>query len=70
MPREHEALPQNHDLDRLLRESAEAVKRMTLEQRQSMHEAQCKSWVIGELMLAHPEMSREEAERIYERAKP
>lgn len=29
--------------------------------------AQRKSWVIGEMMLERPEMSREEAEAIYER---
>ena len=28
--------------------------------------AQRKSWVIGEMMLEHPEMTREEVERIYE----
>jgi len=28
--------------------------------------AQRKSWVIGEMMLEHPEMTREEAERIYD----
>jgi hypothetical protein len=32
-------------------------------------EAQRKSFVIGELMLAHPELTREEAEARYERAK-
>lgn len=30
-------------------------------------DAQCKSWVIGEMMIEHPEMTREEAERIYDR---
>lgn len=39
---------------------------MTREER----DAQRKSWVIGELMLAHPEMTRAEAEAIYERATP
>lgn len=29
-------------------------------------EAQRKSWVIGEMMLSHPEMSRERAEAIYD----
>lgn len=29
--------------------------------------AQRKSWIVGELMLEHPEMVREEAERIYAR---
>jgi hypothetical protein len=32
-------------------------------------EAQRKSWVIGEMMLEHPEMTREEAERIYNEAR-
>lgn len=27
---------------------------------------QQRSWVIGEMMLGHPEMTREEAERIYD----
>lgn len=27
--------------------------------------AQRKSWVIGNMMIGHPEMTREEAERIY-----
>jgi hypothetical protein len=30
--------------------------------------AQQKSWVTAELMLSHPEMTRDEAETIYERA--
>jgi hypothetical protein len=30
-------------------------------------EAQRRSWVIGEMMLEHPEMSREYAEMIYDR---
>jgi hypothetical protein len=32
------------------------------------HLAQRKSWVVGELMLSHPEMTRDEAAKIYERA--
>jgi hypothetical protein len=30
--------------------------------------AQRKSWVVGELMLEHPDVTRDEAEAIYERA--
>ena len=30
-------------------------------------DAQRKSWVIGEMMLEHPEMTREEAEAIWEK---
>lgn len=33
-------------------------------------EAQRKSWVIGEMLLEHPEMTREEVEAIYDRVAP
>jgi hypothetical protein len=32
------------------------------------HLAQQKSWVTAELMLSHPEMTRDEAAKIYETA--
>lgn len=32
-------------------------------------EAQRESWVVGEMMLAHPEMTREEAKHIYDNVK-
>jgi hypothetical protein len=32
--------------------------------------AQRRSWVIGEMMLEHPKMSREEAERLVKDAEP
>ena len=48
-------------LNRLI-EAARKLPPMTKEQRA----AQRKSWVIGEMMLARPEMTREEAERIYD----
>jgi hypothetical protein len=32
----------------------------------SAEEAQRQSWVVGQMMLLHPEMTRQEAERIYE----
>ena len=31
-------------------------------------DAQRKSWVVGELMLAHPEMTREYVEEVYKKA--
>lgn len=34
----------------------------------SHREAQRKSWVIGETMLEHPEMTREQAELLYDHA--
>jgi hypothetical protein len=60
-------LPDRPELTELLRKSKEIVDAMTPEQRREMHIAQRKSWVIGEMMLEHLEMTREEAEAIYER---
>ncbi len=39
----------DHFLSKALKESAKAVKRMTPEQREKMHEEQRKSWVRGEM---------------------
>jgi hypothetical protein len=43
-----------------------ALNAMSPEERRGMRDAQRKSWVIGQTMLDHPDMTREEAERIYE----
>jgi hypothetical protein len=56
------------DLTDFMRQSAEAFKAMSPEKQREMLRAQRKSWVIGELMLEHPDMTREEAEKLYERA--
>ena len=48
------------ELDALLAK-VKTLPPMTKEEK----DAQRKSWVIGEMMLEHPEMTREEAERIY-----
>jgi hypothetical protein len=50
----------NHELVALLA----ACDAMTPEQ----YTAQRKSWVVGELMIQHPDMSRDEATAIYETA--
>jgi hypothetical protein len=55
----------NPKLDALLRKSVAAYAAMPLEKRREMNRAQRKSWVVGEMMLKYPEMSREEAERLY-----
>lgn len=54
-------------LEKLLDASKVYVEGLTPVQKRDMLDAQRKSWVIGELMLEHPSMSREEAERIYDR---
>lgn len=55
-------------------ELTEAIKRavaafdaMTPEQQAEHRRAQRKSWVIGNMMLDHPEMTRDEVERIWEK---
>lgn len=32
----------------------------------AMRRAQRKSWVVGEMMLEHPDMTRDEVERLYD----
>lgn len=61
-------LPERPDLAELVRKSKEWFDSLTPEQQKEHRRAQRKSWVVGEMMLEHPEMTREEAERIYERA--
>lgn len=56
------------ELDALLRQAVAAFEAMTPEQKREHRRAQRKSWVVGETMLEHPEMSREQAEKLYEEA--
>jgi hypothetical protein len=48
-----------------LKAAARRFKEMPLDEQHKMIAAQRKSWVIGETMLAHPEMTREQAEQLY-----
>jgi hypothetical protein len=54
------------ELDRLLKEANAKFDALSPEQQREHRSAQQKSWVIGETMLAHPEMTREQAEALYE----
>lgn len=49
----------------MLARAKEAYAAMTPEQKREQMDAQRKSWVIGNMMLDHPEMTREEVEHIY-----
>jgi len=53
------------DLAALMSQSVAAFKAMSPEDQKKLRAAQRKSWVIGEMMLARPEISRELAERLY-----
>jgi len=59
-------LPWHPELDALLRKARTAFAALTPEQRRAHLEAQRRSWCVGETMLAHPEMSREQAEQLYD----
>lgn len=60
--------PPHPKLDELIKRAAAVLDAMTPEQRREHWAAQRRSWVIGELMLQHEEMTREEAEAIVRRA--
>jgi hypothetical protein len=66
MSRQFHGIPKRPELDRILREAVLKFDLMTPEQQREMRRAQRKSWVIGEMLLEHPTMSREEAEQLYE----
>jgi hypothetical protein len=53
------------NIEELCRESVRRFKKMPLIEQAHMRAAQRKSWVVGEMMLAHPEMDRAKAERLY-----
>lgn len=53
------SMPTDPELERLFKEAAN--HKMT----KAEVAAQRKSWVIGEMMLEHPDMTRERAEAIY-----
>lgn len=54
------------ELDALVKEAIKRFDALTPEQQAAHRRAQRKSWVIGNMLLDHPEMTREYAERIYD----
>jgi hypothetical protein len=54
------------DLDALIKRSIAEFDLLSPEQKRAHRQAQRRSWVIGEMMLEHPEMTREYVERIYD----
>lgn len=66
MPLQIKPSPERTELTDLLRKSKEWLDNATVEQKVAMKRAQRKSWIIGEMMLEHPDMTRERAEELYE----
>ena len=58
--------PPRPDLDQLVKRSIERFNAMTPEQQRELRRAQRKSWVVGEMLLEHPDMPRERAESLYD----
>ncbi len=54
------------NLEQLVAEAMARFNALPPEQQREHRRAQKKSWVIGEMMLEHPEMTRQHAEEIYE----
>jgi hypothetical protein len=57
------------DFEKLIVEAVARFKAMPFEDQRKMRAAQRESWVVGEMMLEHPEMTREEALRLYEQVR-
>ena len=53
-------------LDRLIKEACARFDALSPEQQREHRRAQRKSWVVGEMLLAHPDMSREHAEKLWD----
>ncbi len=57
------------DISKLVAEAVARFNAMPPAEQRKMREAQRESWVVGEMMLEHPEMTREEALRLYEQVR-
>lgn len=60
-------MPQTN-LDILISRAIAAFEALSPEQKLAHRAAQRRSWVRGELMLEHPEMTREEADALIDKA--
>lgn len=56
--------PERPELDRLVKEACARFDALTPVEQRAHREAQRHSWVIGELMLENPNMTREYAENL------
>jgi hypothetical protein len=58
--------PPRPDLDALMKRAAEEFEALSPEQKREHRAAQRRSWVIGEMLLEHPELTREYVEKLYD----
>lgn len=67
-PQTEEQKRRSAELQKAVAEAQARFDAMTYEEQQAHRGAQRRSWCVGETMLANPDMTREEAEALYERA--
>lgn len=60
--------PDRPELTEMLRQAAARFDSLSAADKMCHREAQRRSWVVGETMLAHPEMTRQRAEELYDEA--
>ncbi len=63
-------IPKRTELTEAARKSIEAFNKLSPLEQALYRADQRKSWVVGETMLAHPEMTREQAEKLYHHNDP
>ncbi len=54
------------ELDRLVKEASAKFNALPPGQQDEHRRAQRKSWVVGEMMLDHPDMTRAQAAELYD----
>jgi hypothetical protein len=58
------------NIEQLVKDAVARFNALSLAEQKAARAAQRKSWVVGEMMWAHPEMTRKQAERIYDQVCP
>ena len=59
-------LKDHPELTEIITRALARYNAMTPDEKRTHRQAQQRSWVIGEMLLEHPEMTREYVERIYD----
>lgn len=60
--------PERPELMDAIKRAITAFEALTPKQKREHRRLQRKSWVIGEMMLQYPEMTREHAEALFDRS--
>lgn len=58
--------PERPDLDRLVKEAIARFAALSPDQQREHRRTHRISWVVGEMMLQHPDMTREQVAELYD----